>query len=218
MRTAVVFVGGPLAPTSTHGAHPGLAGLSADRVVAADSGLHLADAHGWDVDLVVGDMDSVDPERLRRAAADGVVVDRRPVDKDATDLELALDVLLADDVRHTVVIATDGGRTDHLFAVVLGCCSERFAPLGLRLWLDSTLVVPVRGLVRVEGRPGAVLSILAVHGPAVVTTQGLRWPLHSERLDAGSTRGVSNELVGTAASIEVTDGCDAVLMPEEGLQ
>lgn len=218
MRTAVVFVGGPRTPTSYPGVHPGLAGLTADRVVAADSGLHLADAHGWDVDLVVGDMDSVDPDRLSRAVADGVAVDRHPIDKDATDLELALELLVDDDVSRTVVIATDGGRTDHLLAVLLGCCAERFASLGLHLWLDSTLVVPVRGLVEMAGRPGAVLSILAVNGPAVVTTHGLRWPLRAERLDAGATRGVSNELVGNVASIEVTDGCVAVLMPEEGLK
>ncbi len=216
MRTAVVFVGGPRTPTSYPGLHPALAGLRADRVVAADSGLHLADAHGWHVDLVVGDMDSVDPDRLRQAAADGVVIDRHPTDKDATDLELALDLLLAEGVRHTVVVAADGGRSDHLFAVVLGCCSERFAPLGLRLWLDSTLVVPVRGLAHVDGRPGALVSILPIHGPAVVTTQGLRWPLQSERLEAGATRGVSNVMLGEVASIEVTDGCVAVLMPQEG--
>ncbi len=218
MRTAVVFVGGPRPPTTYEGEHPGLIGLSADRVVAVDSGLHLADAHGWGIDLVVGDMDSVDPERLSRAVAEGVAVERHPTDKDSTDLELALDLLVEDEVRRTVVIAAEGGRTDHLFAVVLGCCAERYAPLGLRLWLDTTLVIPARGLVAVEGRPGAVLSILPVHGPAVVTTKGLRWPLSSERLDAGSTRGVSNEFVDSSASIEVSDGCAAVLMPEEGLR
>ena len=61
MSTAVVFIGG-------HPPHPGvLAHLPAQRwVVAADSGYDHAVALRVQVDLVVGDMDSVSVEGLAR--------------------------------------------------------------------------------------------------------------------------------------------------------
>jgi thiamine pyrophosphokinase len=51
------------------------------------------------------------------------------------------------------------------------------------------------------------VTLLATAGPAVgVTTSGLRYPLVGEPLEPGSTRGVSNELVGSEASVSLTDG------------
>ena len=67
MRTAVVFVGGPHRVTGPQPAHPALVGLHAQRVVAVDSGLHLAEALGWRADVVVGDMD---PARLAQVRQD----------------------------------------------------------------------------------------------------------------------------------------------------
>ena len=61
-----------------------------DYVIAADSGLHSAIDLGLRVNLVIGDMDSVDPAVLVAAEANGVTVQRMPRDKDATDTELAL--------------------------------------------------------------------------------------------------------------------------------
>jgi thiamine pyrophosphokinase len=219
MRTAVVFVGGPHRRPPAAGTHPGLVGRRADRVVAVDSGLHLARSHGWQVDVVVGDMDSIDPGELADAAAQGVLVQRHPVDKDATDLELALDLLLDDGVGAVEVIAADGGRMDHLVGGLLTLCAPRFAPLGLRVWLGSTLVVPVHDRVRIDAAVGQVVSLLPVHGPAVgVRTDGLRWPLRGERLEPGTSRGVSNEMVAEVAEVSLDEGHLAVVVPQEEQQ
>ena len=86
---AVVFAGGDPLPEEVRRLLPRDA-----LVVAADSGLDLARRLGVPVDLVVGDFDSVDPAGLAAAAAAGSVLERHPVDKDATDLELALDAVL----------------------------------------------------------------------------------------------------------------------------
>src|SRR5690348_11873254 len=87
-RGALVFAGGdrpvPFDRSATATATSGI-------VIAADSGLEHARALGVPVDLVVGDLDSVDPAVLDAAIADGVTVERHPAAKDATDLELALD-------------------------------------------------------------------------------------------------------------------------------
>lgn len=228
MRTALVFVGG--APPGTTPPRPGpprpsavapavgavLAGLRPDLVVAVDSGLHLALDTGWSVDRVVGDMDSVDPDRLDVAEAAGATALRHPVDKDATDLELALEHLLEEGCDSVVVVGSDGGRMDHLLGGALTLCSPRFAGLGLQAWLGGARIVPVHDEASIAGAPGRVLSIMAVGGPAVgVRTSGLRWPLCGERLEAGSSRGLSNEMLAEVAGVSVEGGCVAVVLPEE---
>src|SRR5262245_11233616 len=82
------------------------------RVIAADSGVEHALALGLAVDLVVGDFDSASPESVERAAAAGAVIERHPVAKDATDLELALDAAARTGARHIHVLGGHGGRLD----------------------------------------------------------------------------------------------------------
>ena len=236
MSTAVVFVGGPhpvagangvVAPEESAAVESPPDGSLPDRwwpsgtpgpdlVVAVDSGLHLAELSGWAVDRVVGDMDSVDPRLLAAAEHRGAAVERHPVDKDATDLELALDGLLGVGIDSVVVIGSPGGRLDHLMGGLLTVCAARYAPLSLRAWLGPTLVVPVHDHERIEARVGDMVSLIAVHGPAVgVRTEGLRWALSGEQLEPGSSRGLSNEMAAELAEVSVDDGCVAVVVPEE---
>lgn len=214
MSTAVVFVGGP------HRAVPDVAtrlrGVAADVVIAVDGGLGLAAELGWRVDLVVGDMDSVDPELLESARRGGARIVAHPRDKDATDLELALDEARSGGVDRAVVIAADGGRMDHLLGSALVLGSPRWASIEIDAWLGGARLVPVHRVRRVEGRPGQLVSILPVGGHAGgVRTTGLRWPLRGETLLAGHGRGISNELLDAVAHISIDDGALVVVLPEE---
>ncbi|MET0903755.1 MAG: hypothetical protein ABWZ52_10990, partial [Acidimicrobiales bacterium] len=58
------------------------------------------------------------------------------------------------------------------------------------------------------------VTLLPVHGPArAVTTTGLLYPLDAEDLHAGSTRGVSNELVHDPATVALTEGVLVAIQP-----
>ncbi|MFH1331529.1 MAG: thiamine diphosphokinase [Actinomycetota bacterium] len=200
---AVVFAGGDPVPDAVRHLLPRGA-----LVVAADSGLDLARRLGVPVDLVVGDFDSADPAGVAAAAAAGSRLERHPVDKDATDLELALDAVLRLG-RSPVRIVGGAGwdRLDHLMANFLLVASPRYASLRLRWRAKRAEVAPVHGRLALAGAPGDLVTLLAVGGPATgVTTAGLRWPLHAETLAPGSTRGVSNELAASAAAVFVETG------------
>src|SRR5205823_2406761 len=80
---------------------------------------------------------------------------------------------------------------------------------------DSRLYV-VRDRVEIDGLPGEYVSLIPWSGAAEgVTTNGLRWPLTGGRLEQGSSRGISNELLGDAATIEVKRGVLLVVLPVE---
>ena len=180
------------------------------RVVAADSGLEHAAVLGINVETVIGDMDSVSPDLLKAAEADGVEVLRHPSDKDATDLDLAL--TFVQNHHHgnrVIVVGGHGGRLDHLLANALLLTSDRYAALEISWWFDETRIAVVRPSVPAIWTSGAgdLVTLLAVAEVAGgVTTQGLRWPLAADDLPPGSTRGVSNVIDHLPASVSITTG------------
>ena len=179
--------------------------------VAADGGLGHADRAGRVVDVVVGDLDSVEPSMLERARASGTEIIAHPVDKDATDLDLALDLVArrwgGEVPPRVLVVGGHGGRTDHLVGNLLLIASERHRGLRITVWSGTEVVTVVRDTAHLLRHAGTVVSLLAVNGPASgVTTSGLRFPLDDATLEPGTSVGLSNELTGERAEVHVRTG------------
>ena len=178
-------------------------------VIAADSGLHHAATLGLAVDLVIGDMDSVNSDVLDDAIRNGSSIQRHPADKDHTDLELAFGAALDAGAERILVVGSHAGRLDHLLGSMglLAATAQLVAEI---VWTDGHTIVTActpRHAATIVGRPGDRLSLLPT-GCDVggVTTDGLRWRLDGETLPAGSTRGVSNVMAAPLASITVDKG------------
>jgi thiamine pyrophosphokinase len=207
---AVVLAGGELPPPVA------LDDLWADDplVIAADSGLDHADALGVRPHLVVGDMDSASSRAQDTARAAGVEFETHPTAKDATDLELALLAARARDARVVTVVGAGGGRLDHLLANVLVLTSPELAGVDIDARIGTAQVTVVRRATVLRGAPGDLCSLLPVGGVArEVRTDGLRFPLRDEDLLPGSTRGISNELLGTTASVDLASGVLLAVQP-----
>jgi thiamine pyrophosphokinase len=185
-------------------------------VVAADRGLEHARALGLDVTVAVGDFDSVSPQAVAAAEAAGVRIERHPAAKDATDLELALDLAIEMAPRRILVVAGRGGRLDHELASVLLLAAERYAGVEIDAYVGEARVHVVRGERELEGENGELITLLPANGPALgVTTEGLKYPLRGETLEPGSTRGVSNVFATATARVSVMDGVLLAIRPEE---
>lgn len=206
MRTVVVLSGGPPPPQ--------LPGLPAGAtVITANGGAELARALGVQVDLAVGDFDSVAAGALGPA----VPVERHPPAKDATDLELALDAGLSFHPERLLVVGSDGGRLDHLLGGLLLLAAERYAGVEVDAQLGRASVHVVRHERRFAGTPGELVSLLAANGRASgVVTEGLVYPLRGETLEPGSSRGISNVFTGAEARVSVERGVLLAVRPAAG--
>ena len=175
-------------------------------VVAADSGLDQAFRIGISPDLVVGDMDSVTPDALARAEAAGITIERHPVDKNATDLELAIAAAGRAGYTRGTIIGGTGGRMAHTLANAMLLLEDHSLALD---WRDGSAIIVAlhTGDTHSYRRSrGNLLSVIAVGGSATCRSEGLRWPLDDLELAAGSTHGVSNEIVADEARVLVTGG------------
>lgn len=208
--SALIFAGGDGPAPSA------VADLDPDAlVIAADSGLDHALALGIRVHLVVGDLDSVTESGLQIAAAAGAEFEQHPTAKDATDLELAILAARDHGARRVTVFGGGGGRHDHLLANALVLANDAFADLTVDAVVGPARITVIRDLVELRGPPGSLCSLLPVGGVAHgVTTDGLRYPLHDEDLTPGSTRGVSNEFLGSSASVALRAGVLLAVQPD----
>lgn len=183
-------------------------------VIAADSGVEHAQRLECPIDLVVGDLDSVDAAALEAARLSGATVDAHPVDKDHSDLELALAAARARGAATITVVGGYGGRVDHFLANVLVLAGSTLDGCVVDAWIGAAYLTVVRDERELHGRPGSLCSLLPLGGIARgVTTTGLRFPLRDEDLMPGSTRGLSNEFLDEAAGVVVRDGTVLSIQP-----
>jgi thiamine pyrophosphokinase len=199
MSLVVVLAGGPGLPV-------GFEVPDGATVIAADGGAEL----GVRVDLGIGDFDSITSETLAALPA----VEAYPPEKDATDLELALDAALRSSPTHVLVVGSAGGRLDHLFGSLLLLADARYEGVVLDALLGEASVHVVRGTRELEGEVGELISLFAVHGRAEgVTSAGLVYPLHGETLEPGSSRGTSNAFAAAVARVTVGRGVVLAVRP-----
>ncbi len=206
METVLIFAGGDSPAASLADDLP-----ESDLVIAADSGYDLAVSEGYRVDVLIGDMDSISADSIPRH----VIVEKHPVDKDATDLELALSRVMVERPARVVVVGGAGGRVDHELAIAALLTSERWLTADEIDWVtDRGWSHVVRGHRIIHGDVGSTISLIPMGGAALgVTTKGLRWNLTGATLDHGTTHGVSNEFTGPVADITVNRGCLLAIVP-----
>ncbi|MEZ5166626.1 MAG: thiamine diphosphokinase [Acidimicrobiales bacterium] len=178
-----------------------------DLVVCADGGLDVARAAGCAVDLVVGDLDSVTPEGLAAADAAGIRVERHRVDKDESDLELALAAARGAGADCVEVHLANGGRLDHQLVNVLVLGSDRWIGASIEARVGEHRIWVVRGAVTLPLDVGDPVALVAVGGVArgIVTT-GLAYELADEDLDPAEARGIANRVTGPGPTVTVTTG------------
>lgn len=178
-----------------------------DWLVAADGGARHLMNMGLMPHLVVGDLDSLTRKEVNLLEQAGVQFERYPVEKDETDLELALRAVQVAGYRSAVIIGGWGGRLDQTLANIMLLQNERFAGLDLRLDDGVEEVFFIRQRAEINGKSGDTVSLLALSlAVAGIRTVGLRYPLRGETLTMGKTRGISNVMVADLAVIEHTGG------------
>ncbi len=117
------------------------------------------------------------------------------------------------ETQRILVLAGTGGRLDHELSALLLLASERYTAAHVDAAIGEARVHVIRGERELTGRSGELCTLLAMNGPAVVTTEGLAYPLRSETLEPGSSRGVSNVFADETARISVERGVVLAIRP-----
>jgi len=194
-------------------------------IVAADSGLALAETAGITPDWIVGDMDSLDNgERLNRYPKEKVIC--YPVDKDYTDTEIALALVWEKGCKDTWIIGGGGGRLDHIFGIRDLFERERYPVRWITAnediycvdgggALGGAIGDPGINRLRLAVKQGKLISVFPLGGgPWKAQSKGLKWELGGARWERGLF-GLSNVAISDEIEISVKQGRFMVIVMME---
>lgn len=187
-------------------------------ICAADSGAEmLIDAHILP-DILIGDFDSIDPKTEDYYRRQKVTLEALPKEKNVTDTEYALEVLLKKDIDEIIILGAFGGRIDHELAVLTRISQHHLEHPGIRLVALS----PEIALCAIQTGQYTIcnkrkyLSVIAMDPQGMMLSyKGLKYPLHNFKLPFGSARAVSNELEEEQACINVHSGFGLLMLTQD---
>lgn len=180
----------------------------ADLLIGADGGTLHCLALGRQPHAVIGDLDSLPAALVAQLAAQGVQFERHPPEKDETDLDLAIHYAVRQGAREVVLLGALGGRLDQTLAnVLLLVRPEWQVPIILAEGNQQAQLVRAGECLSLVAPVGGTVSIVPL-SPTVtgITYHGMVYPLENATLHLGSTRGISNVVAQSPASITLETG------------
>jgi thiamine pyrophosphokinase len=178
-------------------------------VIAVDGGALNCLKLGIFPNVVIGDFDSLSQDDILKLEKSGAEMIRYPVNKDETDLELALDYAVNTGVTKLTLFGLLGGRWDMSFANILLLSSSKYKGIHFHIINGCDEMFILRGgeTIELNGLVGDIVSVIPLTSQTTgVTYSGLEWPLVRASLEFGSPRGVSNRLTSEIARIEMETG------------
>ncbi len=184
----------------------------AEYIICADGGAIHCDRMGIIPDIVIGDMDSI-PEKIReKFARHNVTIKTFPVDKNNTDLELAIHHArswiqeMGKAAIH--IVGGLGGRWDMSLATILLLANQDNRQQRIVIHGDDETIYALQpGEHSFQGTTGQRISFLPLQGEVKnLTLSGLYYPATEITLNAGSSLGVSNYFIDHTCLVTFTDG------------
>ena len=151
---------------------------AAARIVCCDGAASALLRAGLEPDLVVGDLDSLDPVLKKRFG-------RRLVhesEQETNDLSKAFRACMARSWRSIVILGAGGRREDHLLGNASLLLNYAAAGADVRMETDYGTFLPVLKSASFRRPVGTKVSIFSFHPEMPITASGLKYPLDKLRL------------------------------------
>jgi len=194
MKKILIFGNGKLHKTFLQEIHEG------DYVIGVDRAAYWLLRNGVTPDAAIGDFDSTTKKEMSSIRKSIRIVKEYPSEKNWTDMELAMKYADTLETSEVYIFGATGTRLDHTLAT-------------LHL-LDTHIVIDKTNRIRVVGRGKTVIekasyryiSILPYTKIISFSLSGFRYDVPKTKLVRNSSRGISNEILGKEATIDITAG------------
>ena len=178
-----------------------------DYFIAADGGVKHLLRLQIIPNIVVGDLDSITASMKDRLSNQKVEFKTYPPEKEATDLELALQTAYDKGFQEFLVVAALGGRVDQMLGNLSLLINPRWENCHIVFDDGKDQALIIKNEEEIRGKNGDVVSLIPWMDDAIgVSTSGLQYPLQNETLWRYETRGISNVLVADSAEIKIEKG------------
>ena len=199
--TVVIIAGGDIDDSAVSLFCPG----GSIYIIAVDRGYESALKMGIIPDLILGDMDSVSPEKLHSARDQGIQIREFPAEKDESDLELAIDESIRMNPDRIVILGATGGRMDHtLFNILL---LLKYDNINITIKSIREEIFLADKKTEINAPIGTTVSLVPLTTEIKgIVAEGFKYPLKGESLYMASSRGLSNILTGGRGTVSFEEG------------
>ena len=179
-------------------------------VIAVDSGTEFLYRAGIIPDIIVGDLDSANPDIIDYDR-DFEYIDfgiLKP-EKDDTDTEHAIHEAVRRGASDITIVGGTGTRLDHVLGniTLLGIGLEHQVPITIIDEHNRIRMINQPIVLKKKDQYGKYISLLPFSGEVTgVTLKGLKYSLDNFTMGGFNARGISNEIVEDEASISLTSG------------
>ncbi|MEZ5315422.1 MAG: thiamine diphosphokinase [Chlamydiales bacterium] len=169
-------------------------------IVAIDGGLVACDEAGIDVDLILGDFDSV-PQTLLDKYSDLIKI--KTPNQNKSDLEKAIEYLVYSGFEMFTVCGALGKRIDHTLKNIHLLCNYP-ETMQFQSEYESCFAIPKSYIL--SCKKGQTISLIPISSRVSgVITQGLKWEIKNQTLTK-SFSSLSNQAIQEKVSIQFDEG------------
>ncbi|MCL2840020.1 MAG: thiamine diphosphokinase [Defluviitaleaceae bacterium] len=180
-----------------------------DTVICADSGYDHAVKMGLEVNIVVGDLDSIS------TVPKDVEYVKYPTRKDLTDTEIAITYARSRGFKNFLLLAATGTRLDHTLTNIF--LLKSFLDYGENAVLvdEHNKIMLTDSHINLHESKGSIVSLIPLNLCTSVTTMNLEYPLQNATMQVGKGLGVSNIITSETASITIKSGLMLIIIARD---
>jgi thiamine pyrophosphokinase len=173
---------------------------NAKRIICCDGSAQNLVLAGMEPDAIVGDMDSLNDELANRFT-DRIYLDEN---QDTNDLTKAVSWCSDMGYKDIVIVGATGKREDHTLGNI-SLLADYIKSVNVIMVTDTGILRPLLKSSEITSLPGQQISIFSIDPETAVTSNGLRYPLHSTKL-SNWWFATLNEALGNSFSLEFNQG------------
>jgi thiamine pyrophosphokinase len=169
-------------------------------IVCCDGAVEKLVAHGFEPDVIAGDMDSLNAG-LKERYKERLSFDP---DQETNDLTKAVKWCVSHQRKDLVILGATGLREDHTLGNI-SLLAEYCKMATVNMVTDYGIFEIITGKSTIDSSPGQQISIFSLNSLTTVTSSGLRYPLNELVLD-NWWKGTLNEAEGENFTLDFTGG------------
>lgn len=184
-----------------------------DLVLCADTAYLAAKKEHIEPNIIIGDFDHGENDAPALGTAQFI---RVPSEKDDTDTMLCVKYALEKGADEIVIVGGVGGRLDHTFANLQTLAYIKKHGVHARLVTAENEAFLISSKTHITKKDGWYLSVFAYNGTCEgVTIKGTKYEVSDVSLDSFFPLGVSNEITGEEAVIDVESGMLLIILSKK---
>ncbi|NPV50455.1 MAG: thiamine diphosphokinase [Candidatus Methanofastidiosum sp.] len=178
-----------------------------DLILASDGGYKTASKMGLDVDVLLGDFDSITIEELKEAQEKGIKTISFPTDKDKTDGELALDYAISQNSKEITILGSFKEELDHALGNLFLLFKADKIGINSRLLTQKYEIELIKYNKEYLGKKGHELSLIPVSETVEgLNIEGSKYNLKDVKVEMGQTLTLRNIIIDNKAKVYFKKG------------